>query len=166
MARIIGMGGNRWKHLSGDDRAVWALFQTKVNLDGWSQEYDVELGHESMTDIEVDPVNAKLWHSLRQKRADVVLKRGTEVRLIELKRRATSSALGQLLSYRHLYNNNPANPYPCSGWLICLMVDDDLVPLFDGYGFGTVEMLNPARPLNVQREWGRVVSTTNLPEPR
>ncbi len=69
-----------------------------------------------------------------QKRIDIVAKNGRQATLFEVKFRANPSALGQLVTYRHLWmEDNPDAPEP---FLACIAryTDPDSQRVFDAAG--------------------------------
>lgn len=103
---------NRFPHLLPHERRVWERFLTVAPMRLDSLEYDRRLGE----GIPLDPswpewvkVSAR---ALTQKRVDVIGRSGPETWLFEVKVRAGSSALGQLLTYALLYmaEERPVNP--------------------------------------------------------
>jgi hypothetical protein len=150
---LIGLDGTRWKHLSQADRQVWAIFVGLVDLSGWDQEYDAVLGTDAVSPVGIDPEDRRLWVALRKKRVDVLLSRPGVKRIIEIKPTGGMAALGQLLTYRRLMQEETPRGIDLEGWLICLRCDDDVIETFPSFGLSVLELLNPSRPLQLQPAW-------------
>lgn len=96
-------GQEAWKHLSPDDRVVWAYFV------GWAKghfdriDYDVTVGQGAFewSGPEVTPPYA--WLAVAAKRIDVVGWQAGQPTIIEVKPVGGMSALGQLLVYGSLW---------------------------------------------------------------
>lgn len=150
---LIGLDGIRWKHLSKQDREVWAIFVGLVNLSGWAQDFDASLGTDAQTHPGIDTKDGQLWVALRKKRLDVLLSRPGELRIIELKPLGGMAALGQLLTYRRLLKEETPRGVDLEGWLICLTCDDDVIETFPSFGLQVLELANPSRPLRLAPHW-------------
>jgi hypothetical protein len=69
-----------------------------------------------------------------QKRIDAVAYKGSTVTLIEVKDRATLSAIGQLVGYGALWQPPPAFPNPPALLLVCRVIDDDTAQTARAHG--------------------------------
>ena len=108
----------KYPHMKPEDVAVWERFIIK-NPD-WceSVDYDVAVGKGAPVDPE-HPENIQRDHTiLTQKKIDCVCYRGSEFILVEVKPVADMRALGQIITYSHLY----AADHPEAGALTRVVV--------------------------------------------
>lgn len=95
-----------YPHLKPNDVHLWEKF-IRGNPDFFETvDYDVVVGDGVVVgDVETD-VYAKSFKKLTQKKIDVVGYRENQIWIVEVKPFAGSSALGQLLSYRLLFDES------------------------------------------------------------
>ncbi len=105
-----------------EDVAVWERFIDDHPGYFDTVDYDVPCGKGAPTDS-AHPKNIQRDHTiLTQKKIDVVGYRGDSVILVEVKPVADMRALGQLITYSHLY----ADDHPEAGILTRLVVAGEL----------------------------------------
>ncbi|MGR3319644.1 MAG: hypothetical protein ACUZ8O_14345 [Candidatus Anammoxibacter sp.] len=68
----------------------------------------------------------KMWLSLTQKRIDVLLEFSDKVWIVELRRVASSGALGRLMMYKQLYEEDPVLSKPVTLALVTDFKDEDV----------------------------------------
>ena len=129
---------HQYPHMSPLDLTVWRRFLLLHPSHFERIRYDVRVGSGSATwpeDAGQPPIE---WLRLNQKRIDAVgvWKGGTAI--IEVKPRASFSALGQLLAYRDLLGNKERPREPMTLWVVCADRDVDLDPTFLRYGVSVV----------------------------
>ena len=128
----------RYPHMSPLDARVWRRFLILHPLKFRALTYDVTVGTGAFAwDVpDINPPSE--WLALAAKRIDVVGKWADEIAIIEVKPRASMSALGQVLSYIDLYRQKEKPSQRVSGWVVCEHRDEDLVPTFVRFGIGVV----------------------------
>jgi len=119
------------------DVPLWQRFLTQHGEYFDSFDYDRHVGQ----GVDIDPawpeeiVRAAL--ALTQKRIDAVGYKGPEVWLFEVKPDAGLSALGQLLSYKALWERDPVNPKVTYLAIITDRLNPDEQFLFESHGIRT-----------------------------
>jgi hypothetical protein len=116
-------------HMSALDYPIW-LKWAPAQRPRWSALYfDVGLG----TGLPAPPAagdrDRTMWQRLTQKRADVVADAGDHWELIELRHSAQANALGRLLQYQSLWNNDPPDSRHVALYLITDFLDPTLPTL-------------------------------------
>ena len=94
---------SKYPHLRPEDVAIWERFIAAHPEAYDSVDYDVRVGEGAPTPPEAPPEIADDFHTLTQKRIDVVAHRPGEIWIIEVRPRADQTALGNLMGYRTLY---------------------------------------------------------------
>jgi len=85
------------------ERAIWTRFRSLAPFPLDEERFSVRLGAGAPIPASVPPWLKADVKALTQKRADVIVRSGTDIWLFEIKPRAGFSALGQLLGYSVLY---------------------------------------------------------------
>lgn len=103
----------KYPHLLGSDVPIWQRFiVSDLNIYD-SFDYDVHVGQGQETPDDLDPTMREMFKALTQRRIDVVGWRGDFPSLIEVKKYAGVSAIGQILCYRVLWQETFEAPiYP------------------------------------------------------
>lgn len=131
------MARAKYPHMKPEEVALWERFLLRLPWDALSIEYDVRVGEGSKPPPNAQPWMRKMVHDLSTKRIDAVIETADEIILVELKERASLSAVGQLLSYLSLFTRqrNPRKPVR----LVCVAdrVAPDMAPIFADYGIQT-----------------------------
>ena len=94
-------------HMATEDYAIWQKIKDKLLKDAQMMYFDVGLGGAKNIPSEYEPSFIYMWERLNQKRIDVLTDNGTRWNIIELRPRATSTAIGRLLQYRELWKLEP-----------------------------------------------------------
>jgi len=93
----------KYPHMKPEDVAVWERFITKNPGYFDSVDYDFPVGEGAPTSPDHPPEIQYDHKILTQKKIDAVGYRGNTVTIIEVKPIADMKALGQALTYSHLY---------------------------------------------------------------
>ncbi len=91
--------------------------------------FNVQLGHGAPAPAETSAALRDMWRRSTVKRADLVADYGDRWELVELRHDATSSAVGRLLQYRMLWQEDPPDQRPLSLTLATDSNDTDLYRL-------------------------------------
>jgi hypothetical protein len=113
-----------------EETKIWERFLAQNLYNFISIKYDVHLGKGITPRSEETPEYKRMIQALSQKRVDVIAEDETYVYIIEVKKSAGLSALGQLLAYKHLYEQAYTTWKPIK--LICVtnhILPDDLEAL-------------------------------------
>lgn len=97
---------NWYPHLGEYEQGMWGSF-VKTYPDKYERAmYDVKVGPTAEFDTIVNRETGGSVAALYQKKIDVVGLKGDDVDIIEVKRNAGSSAVAQLLQYKHFYTKD------------------------------------------------------------
>lgn len=126
MPEIFPYGNRDWyPHMMPEDVAVWERFIAANPGYYDTVEYDFPVGKVPEFVAEQTPQDHASMERLYKRKIDVVAKKGEGVWLIELKPTCTTSTIGQVLGYKHLYVRDvSATPDP-QAVVICGSVDND-----------------------------------------
>lgn len=103
LIRMVVMSERMEAHLLPHEVRIWRKFFASPPFPIDHVAFDLRLGMGIPIDPEWPAGIQRMARLLTQKRVDVVVKSGNEVWILEIKRRAGLSALGQLLGYGVLY---------------------------------------------------------------
>ena len=108
------------------------LAQHRENYD--TLEFNVRLGKGTEPHAGAENSHKRYVYSSTTKRADLVLTRGQEVTIVEIKQRISGGVLGQLHTYAHLYQAE----HPAAGPIHLIAagqsIQSDIQPVFDKFG--------------------------------
>ena len=137
----VALGHGRYPHMSPEDTAVWESYLVGNRPDLGSVSYDLTLGDGARLYPGDDENHASHWARLVRKRVDAVVTYDDSVWVVEVKPIAGMSALGQVLSYSHLFEAEYGSELLVIPVIVAHFLDWDLVPLFEDLG---VSVLLPA----------------------
>lgn len=130
-------------HMLATDIPVWYRF-----LESWGHiftklYYDCLLGGPSLTAEQLEDPYWQMWRANISKRADAIAELEDEVWIIEVAQRPGLRAVGQLMVYLSLWQEDPAILKPEKPILVCEDVDTDLIASAAKYGMRTHVMPAP-----------------------
>jgi len=96
---------NRYPHMVPNEIRIWNKFQKKYGSKFDMFRYDVHVGKGIGPVPGYDKKYQDMAIRLTQKRIDVVAYRGSNTYIIEIKDKAGLSAIGQLIAYKKLYED-------------------------------------------------------------
>ena len=94
-------------HMSPEDFKLFKRWGIDALKDAINVYYDIGLGEGAPADIVIEDNLRLMWQKITQKRADVVVEYLDHVDIVELRFNATSNAIGRLLAYQMLWNDEP-----------------------------------------------------------
>lgn len=111
------MGAEKWiqthyPHMRADEARIWTRFLQKTDLEFTRVTYDLHLGV-GVLPLPADPdYMRRLLSAVTKKRVDAVGETDTDIWIFEVKPRISMSALGQLVTYFELYQeeHRPVKP--------------------------------------------------------
>ena len=107
-----------YPHMMPEDIPVWERWLALHDSPDLTYTYDVKVG-ESITSPEDTPEPwATMAYTLAKKRIDVVITSPTKITIVEVKRLAGWTALGQMLGYPVLFDNEFQPEMPVDSLLI------------------------------------------------
>lgn len=120
--------------LSADDQIVWDRFLLLHGSRIQSAQFQVKVGKGARPWPAGAGPEPPDWAALTSKRIDVVAMTDVGLTLIEVKPRASFTALGQLLVYRDLYVAEKKPTSLVGLWVVAEFGDADLLPTFLRFG--------------------------------
>ena len=93
----------KYPHMTGEEAEVWDRFMVKFPVRFDSVDYDFRVGHGELVPEHFPENYARMVTQLSQLRIDVLAWNSDDPSIIEVKGRASISALGALLGYRVLF---------------------------------------------------------------
>ena len=108
------------------DVPVWYTF-----LEGWgflfdSLYYDCLLGGITLTQEEQSDRMKRMWRANTAKRADAIAELTDEIWIVEVAQRPGLRSIGQLITYQHLWREDPKIEKPEKLVLVAQQFDKDL----------------------------------------
>lgn len=95
----------RYPHMMEQEIITWKKFLRSYGHNFAKYRYDVHVGKGVGRIPGFTPVLQDMAVRITQKRIDVLAARGPETYIIEIKDRASMAAIGQLITYRELYES-------------------------------------------------------------
>lgn len=131
-------------HMLRPDHPVWYRF-----LDKWGHiftglYYDVLLGGPTLTPEELKDPFKIMWRATTSKRADAIGITESEVWIIEVAAEQEMRALGQLMTYMTLWEEDPKFNLINIPVLVCETIDPDIIA--SAVRFGVQVYVMPAPP--------------------
>lgn len=117
-----------------NDVPVWYRFVDTYGYLFQRVWYDAELGGPHLTTGQVADPYEKMWRRLTSKRCDAIVETERELWIIEVALSAGLRALGQLLTYRVLYLEDPPIVKPEQLLIVCEVIDPDTAVAAATYG--------------------------------
>lgn len=98
--------------MSPEDLQIWYRWRPLIQHELITQYFDVGLGEGKAPPPDTPEPYAHMWERNTQKRADALLVTRSGLWIVELRFQANSNAIGRLLQYGLLYNQDPTlGPY-------------------------------------------------------
>lgn len=127
-------------HMGPADTAVWTAALDLKLMPAGEWQYDVRLGGVGADLVDDEHSHKPMWETLLRKRVDAVGIIQARPWLVEVKPVASFAALGQVLGYCWLWENEKgATPKPVPV-VVCAWEDADLRPIFAAYGVRVVSL--------------------------
>lgn len=123
-----------YPHMLTEDIAVWTKFIKAGKVVISRVWYDVRVGGMVFAGPNVSEMEVRIAAGLTRKRIDVVAAIGGGTWVIEVKPYANMYAVGQILTYVRLFEQEYAYKGELSAVIVCDDYDDDLVEEFDELG--------------------------------
>lgn len=127
-------------HMSPEDLVLWKTYRQNIETGAVSLYFDVGLGGQTDIPPGTSPEMAIMWLRNTQKRIDVLIETSQDWIITELRHNATSSAVGRLLQYRELWNEDPPDSKPVRLRLVTDMGDSDLQKLCERVGIEYIKI--------------------------
>lgn len=124
----------KYPHMKPEDVAVWSRFIEKNPTYFDTADYDVPCGTGAPVDPNHPPEIQRDHTILTQKKIDVVGYRENSVTLVEVKPIADMRALGQILTYSHLYALDHPEVTDLQRMVVAGSVERELEPIYASQG--------------------------------
>ena len=111
----------RYPHLARRDAPLWERYLSLYAHQWLGVAYDVAVGGLDVDDPDATPEQKLGWRYSTAEKIDVVLNRGDEHWLVEVKPNARNDSLGQVLGYLLLAQREPWSPVPM---VPCVLTDN------------------------------------------
>lgn len=123
-----------YPHMLTEDNTVWNKFLTKDAYKIKEVWYDVRVGQPVLLAVGATDLERRIAAGLTRKRIDVVCKVGEGFWVVEIKPYASMLAVGQVISYKRLFEAEYPDVEPVIPVIVCDNIDEDLVDEFDDLG--------------------------------
>ena len=124
----------KFPRMSSEDTQIWKRFLSQYGEDYTSFDYDFKVGDGVLPDLPIPEQFIKDFQELTRKRIDALGYDPSGVTIFEVKPRAGTAALGQLLTYKSLFLKS----YPAVNVnalkLVCEIATDEEIALYQQYG--------------------------------
>lgn len=125
------------------DVPLWHAYLDKAAGQFLKFYYNVRVGGPDITKIKADYALAKMWYASTAKRIDVIGEREKEIWIIEVAASPYLRAVGQCLSYKFLWEEDPKIDKPAKAVLLCYYLDVDLERILKHYGVHIIKVSPP-----------------------
>jgi len=130
----------RPKQMLSQDVPVWHAFLDQYGTKFQHFYYNVCVGGANWRESKEDPVHALMWYHMTCKRIDALGVKPEEIWIIEVATVPGLRAVGQLMTYFHLWNLEPLIDLPIKNVLVCERLDDDLTYVLQKYGISIIKV--------------------------
>lgn len=120
-----------------EDFPVWFRFLAKYDTLFREIYYDVLVGGPYLTPDELKDPLKRMWQYNNSKRLDAVIKVETETWLVEVSSRPGLRAIGQLMAYVAMWQDDDPFGLIERPILVCEFIDTDLIHAASKYGIST-----------------------------
>lgn len=125
---------SHYPHMMPEDTAVWTKFLQRGLVQFSKVWYDVRIGSMVFSGPDMTEMLTKISAGLTRKRIDVVAEVDGNTWVIEIKPYANMYAVGQVLTYVRLFEQEYEYSGVLSAVIICADFDVDLVEEFEEFG--------------------------------
>jgi len=123
-----------YPHFLQEDNAVWGKF-LRTNLSRLQEVwYDVRVGLPVLLPVGASDMERRIAAGLTRKRIDVVCSVDNGFWVVEVKPYASMLAMGQVISYKRLFEVEYPDYSPVIPVIVCDRIDEDLIDEFDELG--------------------------------
>lgn len=124
----------KYRHMMPEDHSTWTAFIESKILDLREVWYDVHVGRPMSVPLGSPEYMVNVVSGISRKRIDVVARSGRKFYIIEVKPHANMESIGQVVTYKRLYEKE----FKCEGPLEAIVVsktcDADIVQVAESLG--------------------------------
>jgi len=128
----------KYPHLKPEDVLIWERYINKYPNAFDSVDYDFAVGEGRPIPEGTQENIAADMKILTQKKIDVIGYKGEEIYIIEVKPTANTTALGQVISYAKLFQNQESPTEAIHMRVIAGNIDPDMQTIYDAQGIGVI----------------------------
>jgi len=121
-------------HMLKPDIPIWYRFLAIYGMPFLKLYYDCALGGPSLSEAEKMDHFQTMWRGLLVKRADAIVELENEIWIVEVSADPGLRAIGQLLSYGHLWKRDSKIDKPVKLVLVSGTIEEDLADVVSSYG--------------------------------
>lgn len=105
--------------------------------------YNVRVGGPDLSKVVADEAMKRMWYASTAKRIDAIGEMKDEILIIEVASSPYLRAVGQCLSYKFLWDEDPKIDKPAKMILLCYFIDSDLRRILEHYETRIIAIPNP-----------------------
>ena len=125
------------------DVPLWHAYLEKAAGQFLRFYYNVRVGGPDISKIKADRALAKMWYASTAKRIDAIGEKEKEIWIIEVAASPYLRAVGQCLSYKFLWEEDPKIDKPARAALLCYFLDSDLERILKHYEVHIIKVPAP-----------------------
>lgn len=125
------------------DVPLWHKFLDHYAGDFQRFYYNVRVGGPDMTNINASEAMKRMWYASVAKRIDAIGEKNDEIWIIEVASSPYLRAVGQCLSYKFLWEQDPKIDKPSKMILLCYFIDADLRHVLEHYQVSIITIPTP-----------------------
>lgn len=123
----------RFPRMSSEDVAIWKKFLLLFGNRYTTFDYDFKVGTGSDPGIEIAENFRQDFIDLSRKRIDAIGYQSDGVSIFEVKPRAGTQALGQLITYRSLYEKDHPENFIKETAVVCAFITEEEINLYNSF---------------------------------
>jgi hypothetical protein len=122
------------------DIPLWQQFLNEYAATFLHFYYQVKVGGPDLTNIDASPEMKKMYYQATAKRIDAIAEKKDRIWIIEVASKPYLRAIGQILTYRYLWNQDPKIDKPPIDTILCWSIDKDLEMVLKHYRVQIVKL--------------------------
>ncbi|MBM4338985.1 MAG: hypothetical protein FJ110_05540 [Deltaproteobacteria bacterium] len=116
------------------DVPLWHAYLDRAATQFLRFYYNVRVGGPYLENINADESMKRMWYASTAKRIDAIGEKEDEIWIIEVASSPYLRAVGQCLSYKFFWEEDPKISKPARAVLLCYFLDSDLRRVLSNYG--------------------------------
>jgi len=128
-----------YPHMMAEDRDIWTKFLELGEFEIGKVWYDVHCGLGLPVPGGAGSTEYKISQGVTRKRIDVVCQVNDEIWIVEIKPHTNMKALGQIITYKKLFEEEYSVTYRIIPVILCWTIDPDIVPILKEFGIRVLQ---------------------------
>lgn len=128
-----------YPHMMAEDRDIWTKFLQTAEFEVEKVWYDVHCGLGLPVPGGPDSAQYKISQGVTRKRIDVICTVKDEIWIVEIKPHVNMKALGQIITYKKLFQEEYSTTYKIIPVILCWTLDPDIVPILKDFGIRVLQ---------------------------